>query len=101
GNAKNSDAYLRFSLAVDQGKDDAPLWVTILCWKYLAERLKPMVHKGSLVFAQGRLHVRTYTDKNNVERQAVEVVADDVQVLGKQQKAHKQEPAAKNDENAA
>src|SRR5207248_1294487 len=73
-------AVTKFSLAVDQGKDQKALWLTIVCWEELAERMNEMLSKGAQVFVQGRLQKNTYTDKNSVERIAVEVVAANIQL---------------------
>jgi single-strand DNA-binding protein len=75
--------YLRFSLAVDQGKDQKPMWLNVVCWQELAERVEKLLFKGAPLFVQGRLQMRTYTDKNKMERVAVDVVASIVQVLEK------------------
>src|SRR5258708_36258556 len=50
----------KFSLAVDQGKDQQPMWLNITCWDKLAEIVEKYARKGSLVFVQGRLVLRTY-----------------------------------------
>ncbi len=71
-----------FSLAVDEGRDKDPLWLSIVTWQKLAEQVKTFVHKGDLVLVSGKLHTRTYTDKTNVERTAVEVTADLISCLG-------------------
>jgi single-strand DNA-binding protein len=73
----------KFSMAVDQGKEQKPMWLNISCWNELAERMNSFLYKGALVFVQGRLQLRTYADKSNIERQALEVVAQAVQVLEK------------------
>ena len=44
-----------------------------MCEQYL--------HKGSKVYVEGRLTQREYTDKEGVQRTAVEVIANDVQFL--------------------
>jgi|SRR5947209_6364701 len=79
----NGKAVTKFSLAVDQGKDQKPLWFTIVCWNDLAERMNEYLTKGQLVFVQGRLILRSYTDKQKVERQAIEIIASTVQMLEK------------------
>src|SRR3954452_4538558 len=70
-----------FSLAVDEGKDREPLWLSVTAWRKLAAQAKAYVHKGDAVLVSGRLSVRKYTDKSNVERTAVEVTADDILFL--------------------
>lgn len=67
--------YIRFSLAVDQGKEALPLWLSVTCWNEHAERIQTLLHKGSLVFVQGRLQVQAYTDKTGTERQGVDIIA--------------------------
>jgi single-strand DNA-binding protein len=75
----------KFSLAVDQGKDQPPMWLNITTWDKLAELVERYAHKGSLVFVQGRLVLRPYQDKNKVDRIAIDIVATTVQLLEKKQ----------------
>ena len=83
----NAKAVTKFSLAVDQGKGQKPLWLTIVCWNDLAERMNEYLSKGQLVFVQGRLVQRSYIDKNQVKRVAIEIVASTVQMLEKGKQA--------------
>ena len=76
-------AVTKFSLAVDQGKQQDTLWLTIVCWNELAERMNEYLSKGQLVFVQGRLVIRPYTDKTQVKRVAIEIVASTIQMLEK------------------
>src|SRR6266487_4862631 len=76
-------AVTKFSLAVDQGKNQDTLWLTIVCWNDLAERMHEYLSKGQLVFVQGRLVLRSYLDKNQAKRVATEIVASTVQMLEK------------------
>jgi single-strand DNA-binding protein len=80
-------AVARFSLAVDSegrtaaGEKYPPLWLTITCWERLAEVVYQYARKGSLVFVQGRLQVRSYLDRNGVERTAIGINASTVKFL--------------------
>jgi single-strand DNA-binding protein len=76
--------YTRFSLAVNQGKDQT-MWLNVTTWEKLTETVERYAHKGTQVFVQGRLQLRPYKDKNGVERQAVDLVASIVQILDKKQ----------------
>ncbi len=76
-------AVTKFNLAVDQGKNEKALWLTIVCWEELAERMNELLYKGALTFVQGKLALRSYKDKNQVERQAIDIVATTVQLLDK------------------
>src|SRR5712692_388205 len=72
----------RFRLAIDApSKEKETLWLTIVSFKKLAELVSSYVKKGALVLVSGRLSVRTYTDKQNLERTAVEILANDVVFL--------------------
>ncbi len=73
-------AVTRFSMAVDQGKDKDTMWLNVVCWDQLAERINELVKKGMEVFVQGRLTMRSYDDKNGVKRTAIDIVASSVQL---------------------
>jgi single-strand DNA-binding protein len=60
-------------------------WFTIIAWRSLAELTERYLHKGSKVYIEGRLTQRKFTDKQGVQRIAVEVIASDVQFLDKRQ----------------
>jgi single-strand DNA-binding protein len=78
-----------FRLAVNRrsrGQDGNPVdetdWFTVICWNRLAEIVNDYVEKGRQVYVEGRLHVRRYTNRDGQERTAIEVVANDVLLLG-------------------
>jgi len=75
----------KFSLAVDQGKNQPTMWLNIVTWDKLAETVATYARKGMQVLVQGRLSLRPYKDKNGIDRQAVEIVASIVQLLEKRQ----------------
>ena len=57
-------------------------WHDIVLWRAMAERAKSL-RKGMLVYVEGKLTHRKWTDKEGRERYASEIVAD---VLQKQEK---------------
>ncbi|HEU5227681.1 MAG TPA: single-stranded DNA-binding protein [Ktedonobacteraceae bacterium] len=80
--------FTRFSLAVRRiGKSstgerqDETDWFNIVAWRQLAETCNNYLKKGQKVFIEGRLTQRKYTDKNGVERMAIEVTASDMEML--------------------
>ena len=83
-----------FRLAVDAGRDKETMWLTIVSFKKLAETVASYVKKGVLVLVSGRLSLRAYTDKQNVEKTAVEILANDVIFLSP--KAKEQEVQEEN-----
>ncbi|MBE3559464.1 MAG: single-stranded DNA-binding protein [Ktedonobacteraceae bacterium] len=81
-------AVTRFSLAVNRRTKsqsgewaDETQWFNITAWDNLAERCNNYLHKGMKVFVEGRLQIRTYTDQNNQQRTAVDVIASEVEFL--------------------
>ena len=54
---------------------------TVICWERLAEQTGKHVTKGRLVYVDGRLESRSFTDKEGKEREVTEVIAADVQFL--------------------
>lgn len=50
-------------------------------WRQRAERAAEFLQKGRLVLISGRVQIREYTDRDNNKRTAVDVVADDFQML--------------------
>ena len=57
-------------------------WHTIVVWGRTAENCKQYLAKGRPVGVQGRLEWREWDAQDGTKRQAVEVVADNVQFLG-------------------
>jgi single-strand DNA-binding protein len=79
------DAQLaRFGLAVSrktkQGEETT--FFDIQAWRKLGEICAQYLHKGDSVLVSGRLNLRKYTNKDGIQATAVEVDADDMQMLG-------------------
>jgi len=55
-------------------------WIYVDAWGRLGEICSQYLHKGSLAFVEGRLHVERYEDKGEV-RYSTKVVALQVQML--------------------
>jgi len=78
----------RFSLAVNrfsrsQGgeRQTETEWFNITAWRQLAETCSQYLKKGQKVYIEGRLQIRRYNDRNGVERTAVDVIANDMEML--------------------
>jgi single-strand DNA-binding protein len=81
-----------FSVAVSRsrkGSDgqviDETEWFRVVAWERLAETCNEYLHKGSKVYIEGRLQTRKYTGQDGQERQIVEVVAQEMQLLDPRQ----------------
>ncbi len=70
----------RVSRAGGERKEETE-WFNIVAWNQLAETCNTYLKKGQKVFVEGRLQQRKYTDKNGVERTAVDVVINDMEML--------------------
>ncbi len=57
-------------------------WFNIVAWNRLAEFSQQYVTKGRLVYVEGRLQTRKWQDREQKERTTVEIVANDIQLLG-------------------
>ena len=78
----------KFSLAVNRytktstgDRKEETEWFNIVAWRQLAEICERYLHKGSKVYIEGRLTQRKYTDKEGIQRTAVEVIANDMKML--------------------
>ena len=58
-------------------------WHTIVLWRGLAELAQKYLHKGSLVYIEGRLRTRNWEDKDKNKKFATEIVADNLVMLDK------------------
>jgi single-strand DNA-binding protein len=78
----------KFTLAVNRNtktstgeRKEETEWFNIVAWRQLAETCERYLHKGSKVYIEGRLQTRKYTDRNGVERTAIDVIASDMEML--------------------
>lgn len=69
----------------DQGKYDAD-FLTIICWRGLADLVKMYVAKGDRVAVVGAIQVRPWEDKSGVKHTAYEIVADELEFLNSRPK---------------
>ena len=57
-------------------------WHNVVVWRKLAEVAQKYLKKGSLVYVEGRLQTRKWTDQNNVTHYKTEVIAELLQMVG-------------------
>ncbi len=58
-------------------------WHTVVLWRGLAELAQKYLHRGSLVYIEGRLRTRSWEDKEGNKKFATEVVGDNLIMLDK------------------
>jgi len=75
----------RFSVAVNRrGKNgDEVDFIPVVAWRRLAEICGEYLKKGRQVAIEGRLRVQSYKAKDGQTKVAAEIVADNMQMLGK------------------
>jgi len=57
-------------------------WFKVVAWGNLAEICKKFLTKGQQVYVEGRLETRHWEDKEGQKRTTVEVVANEMTMLG-------------------
>ena len=58
-------------------------WHNVTCWRGLAKIAEQFVRKGSQVYIEGKIRTRSYDDKNGVKKYITEIVADNIELLGR------------------
>ena len=58
-------------------------WHTVVLWRGLAELAQKYLHKGSLVYIEGRIRTRNWEDKDKNRRFSTEIVGDNLVMLDK------------------
>ena len=60
-------------------------WHNLVLWRQLADLAEKFIRKGSQIYVEGHLRTRSYTDQQGVKKFVTEVVADNVQLLGRRE----------------
>lgn len=78
----------RFPLATNENYKDRngewqtkTEWHNVVAWRVLAERAERSLSKGMLVYIEGKLTTRKYTDKDGVEKYTTDVVANMIRIV--------------------
>jgi single-strand DNA-binding protein len=56
-------------------------WHNIVAWQGIAERMERQVKKGCLIYIEGKLRTRNWTDANNVKHYVTEIFVDQFELL--------------------
>ena len=62
-------------------------WHSVVFFGKTAEIASQYLRKGSMVYVEGRLHTRKYTDKQGIERYATEIIGETLQFLDSKKSA--------------
>lgn len=79
-----------FTLAVErdyvaQGQDRETDFLDVVAWNQKAEVAGKYLDKGSMAVVDGRLQIRTWTDKEGNKRRNAEILADQIYFCGSRQ----------------
>jgi single-strand DNA-binding protein len=90
---------------VDGERHSETEWFNVVAWGNLAEICKQYLNKGQQVYIEGRLQTRRWDDKEGTKHTSVEVVANEMMMLGERREHnnHPQQPseAAAEENNMA
>lgn len=89
-NLDNGSTVASFSIACTESwkdrtsgeRKESTEWLNVVAWKGLADITGKFLHRGDMVFIEGRLKTRTW-EKDNVTRYITEVHADNLIMLSK------------------
>jgi single-strand DNA-binding protein len=80
---------------VDGERHNETEWFNVVAWGNLAEICKQYLTKGQQVYIEGRLQTRRWEDKEGGKHNSVEVVANEMMMLGERREHNSQgHPAA-------
>lgn len=90
----NGVVVAKFPVATNESyKDKSGEWQTqtewhdVVVWRQLAERAERDLKKGKLVYIEGKLTHRKYTDQNNIDRYVTEVVGNMFRILERSERS--------------
>ncbi len=67
----------------DGRKVEQTEWHNIVMWRGLADVAAKYLHKGKLVYIEGKLRTRSFEDKEGIKKYTTEVVAENFTLLGR------------------
>ena len=73
----------RYTTADGERKEETE-WFAVVAWGRLAEQCNQFLTKGQRLYAEGRLHTRTWEGQDGQKHQRTEIVANRVLFLDKQ-----------------
>jgi len=73
-------------------KQEKTEWHRVTFYRKLAEIAGEYLKKGSPVYIEGRLETRKWTDKSGAERYTIEIIANEMKMLGGKSQESDQQP---------
>lgn len=98
---QNGDAVTNITLATTETwknqngeKQEKTEWHRCTFYRKLAEIAGEYLKKGSLVYVEGKLETRKWTDKNGVERYTTGIIVNEMKMLGSKPSDQNAAPAS-------
>jgi len=63
-------------------------WHNIILWRGLADLAQKFLHKGSLIYLEGRLRTRSWEDREGHKKFVTEIMADNFIMLDRRSDSH-------------
>lgn len=86
---ENGAVVANFSMATSESYKDKngerqtqTEWHNVVLWRGLAEIAEKYLHKGNMVYIEGKLRTRSWDDKEGNTRYTTEVIGDNMTMLG-------------------
>lgn len=83
----NGVSVVSFNLAINRPKSkdgtENTDFIPVVIWREYAEVMSKHLSKGQQIGVEGRITSRPYEDKNGKKHTAIEVVADNITLLGR------------------
>lgn len=73
-------------------------WHTVVLWRGLAELAQKYLHKGSMIYVEGRIRYRNWEDKDKIKRGSTEIVGDNFVMLDKRKESEGRSETPENEE---
>ncbi|MBR4534670.1 MAG: single-stranded DNA-binding protein [Bacteroidaceae bacterium] len=56
-------------------------WHNVILWRKLGETAEKYVHKGDLIYVEGKIQTRSYDDRQGITRYITEIWADKLELF--------------------
>ena len=60
---------------------DRTEWHNLVLWRKLGETTEKYVHKGDLLYVEGKIHTRSYDDRQGITRYVTEIWVDQMEMF--------------------
>lgn len=66
----------------DGNRQELTEWHTVIAWRGLADIVEKYMHKGDLIYVEGKISTREYQSQSGEKKYSTEIKADNISMLG-------------------